>query len=116
MGIKLSQSVTRIAKLVSAAVVGVALVGLGALAFQNYQTNLDLLETIQQKEQEISRLQQAAKSAGNDVILAQKKVKELSDQAEQLDAENAEQANRISVLEAQTAACEAIKSKGSSKK
>lgn len=116
MKIKSSASVTRIVKLVSGAVVGLALVGLGGLAFLNYQSNLELLETIQQKEQEISRLQQAAKNAGNDVILAQKKIKELTDQAEQLDAENAEQVNRIAVLEAQTAACEALKSKVGGKK
>jgi peptidoglycan hydrolase CwlO-like protein len=110
------QGVTRMVKLLAGGVVGLALAGLGGLAFQNYQINGELLETLQQKEQEISRLQQVAQKAGSDTLAVQKTVKELTDQVELLGAENAEQQNKIAALEAQTAACEALKSKAGGRK
>ncbi len=116
MKIKMNESVARTLKLAAGAVVGLALVGLGGLAFLNNQTNTDLLETIQQKEQEISRLQLAAQKAGSDALAVKKTVGELTDQVEKLEAENAEQMNRIAAFEAQTAACEALKSKTHGKK
>lgn len=111
MKVEMKENVMKAARVAGGVVVGLVIAGLGGLAFNNYQINSELLDSINGKNQEIARLKQDALKANSDVSAVQQSVKDLGEQVKKAEAENAELTAKVEALEAQVATFDALKKK-----